>query len=154
MYPIFESIPAGGLGSMPALLESRVEADRLLIGRVPHYVVNLRGGKLIELRSDQRYVAVKVAGESLNLNDIKPGDYVLLQIQEDAVNGDIVVAMILSDMPEDEKYSLKHFARKDGKIILSPNSSNPKYKAYEFSEKDNKVVVQGVAVAIFKKLNE
>ena len=153
-YPVYASIPAGGFGSMPTQIASRLETDRVLIGDVPHYVVNLRGGKVIELRTHEQYVAVRVKGESLNLSNIKEGDYVLLQIQEDAANGDIAAVMILSDTPDEEKCSLKHFARKEGKIILSPNSSNPNYKAYEFFEEDKKVVVQGVALAVLKRIPE
>jgi SOS-response transcriptional repressor LexA len=153
-YPVFASIPAGGFGSMPTSSDIRLETERIMIGHVPHYVVNLHGGKAIDLKINQHYVAVRVQGESLNLNNIKDGDYVLLQVQEDATNGDIAAVMVLSDMPEDEKFSLKHFRRKDGKIILSPNSSNPKYKPYEFWEDDKKVVVQGVALAVLKRIPE
>jgi repressor LexA len=52
---------------------------------------------------------------------ILDGDYVVVRHQEDAESGDVVVAGI-----PDEEATVKMFARKRGKVVLTPaNASMP-----------------------------
>ncbi|MCL4561917.1 MAG: hypothetical protein M1281_15075 [Chloroflexi bacterium] len=90
---------------------------------------------------------VKVTGESMNLEGIDDGDYVLLHKQETADPKDIVAAEVIGT---DTCATLKHFMRRDGKIILQPRSSHPKHKPFEFSEKDQGFAIRGVAIAVLK----
>ncbi len=58
---------------------------------------------------------LRVRGDSMIDAGILDGDYVVVRHQEDAENGDVVVAGI-----PDEEATVKVFARKRGKIVLTP----------------------------------
>jgi repressor LexA len=63
---------------------------------------------------------LKVHGESMIEAGILDGDFILVQQQQTADNGDIVVAMI--DGFESEA-TVKTFYREDGRIRLQPQNS-------------------------------
>lgn len=65
------------------------------------------------------HFALKVRGESMLNAGILPGDMVVVHQQQEAVNGDIVVALF-----EDEA-TVKTFRRKNGHVWLMPE--NPEY---------------------------
>lgn len=68
-------------------------------------------------------VAVRAAGNSMNdAAGINNGDYILVQLTEDANNGDRVVA-IVGDM-----VTVKKLDRQDGFTILRPESTDHSYK--------------------------
>ena len=67
-------------------------------------------------------VAVRAVGESMLDAGIHSGDYILVQFTNDVKNGDRVAA-IVGDM-----VTVKRFEKKDGIIILYPESKDPKYK--------------------------
>lgn len=67
----------------------------------------------------EEYFALRVRGESMLGVGIYPDDLVVVHRQEDAVNGEIVVALF-----EDEA-TVKTLSRKDGKVWLLP--ANPDY---------------------------
>ena len=67
----------------------------------------------------EEYFALRVRGESMLGVGIYPDDLVVVHRQEDAVNGEIVVALF-----EDEA-TVKTLSRKDGKVWILP--ANPDY---------------------------
>ena len=67
-------------------------------------------------------VAVRAVGDSMCDAGIESGDYILVQFTERVQNGDRVAA-IIGDM-----VTVKRFERRDGVIILWPESRDPKYK--------------------------
>lgn len=75
---------------------------------------------LIEGKGD--VVAVRAVGDSMNDASIYDGDYVLIQLTNNANNGDRVAA-IIGDM-----VTVKKLERKNGLTILRPESTDSKYK--------------------------
>lgn len=73
--------------------------------------------------------ALRVRGDSMRDAGILPGDYVVVQPQKDAVNGQIVVARIGDDA------TVKTFQSRKGQIELIP--SNPDHRTIEVHEGDD-----------------
>jgi len=67
-------------------------------------------------------VAVRAVGDSMLDAGINSGDYILVQFTNDVKSGDRVAA-IVGDM-----VTVKRLEKKDGMIILYPESKDPKYK--------------------------
>lgn len=82
--------------------------------------------KLVEKR--EPVVAVRAVGNSMNDAGIHNGDYILIQLTENADNGDRVAA-IIGDM-----VTVKRLDRRDGMVILRPESKDPKYKPIIMNE--------------------
>lgn len=82
--------------------------------------------KLIEKR--EPVVAVRAVGNSMNDAGIHNGDYILIQLTENAENGDRVAA-IVGDM-----VTVKRLDKRDGMVILRPESKDPKYKPIIMNE--------------------
>ena len=72
--------------------------------------------------------AVRAVGNSMNDANINEGDYILIQLTQDANVGDRIVA-IIGDM-----VTVKKLDRKDGFVILRPESTDPKYKPIILNE--------------------
>jgi hypothetical protein len=151
-YFVYESIPAGRFE--PALTQTweRLEINRVLINQVAHTVHCLREGGAVDLGPDTQYAVVRVKSDSMNLKNIENGDYVLLQVRADAVHGDIVAVELDGGYPEDERYALKQFFRRQGRIVLEPKSTNDKHKPFSFSENDPSLRIRGVAIAVLKQV--
>ena len=66
---------------------------------------------------DSHAYFLRVRGESMIEANICDGDLVLIQPQQEAANGEIVVVMI------DDEATLKRFYRRDGYIELQPENS-------------------------------
>jgi repressor LexA len=101
--PLVGEIAAGG----PLLAEENIE-DYLA---VPEPLS--RGGDDFLLR---------VKGESMVDAGILPGDYVVVQKQQTARDGDVVVALAGDDEAADEA-TVKRFFRENGRIRLQPENS-------------------------------
>lgn len=88
------------------------------------------------------YFALKVRGQSMIENHIDDGDYVVIRKQEQAQNGERVVAMI-----EDE-VTLKRYFREKNRIRLEPanQTMDP-----ILVEPDTKVQILGVLVGVIRK---
>jgi hypothetical protein len=147
-------IPAGGFApsSMdPYIVETlRLEPsqDEFFIGNKPHRLVNLRGSPgVTELVSSTTYYLLQVKGDSMNADQIDPGDYVLLRQQCNADQMDIVAAEIVN---VDTEATLKRFVRKNGKIILEPSSTNPSHQPFTFTDTTRNFFIRGVALGVFK----
>ena len=100
--PLLGQIAAGG----PLLAEQNVDAYM----SVPEPLS--RGGEEFLLR---------VRGDSMQNAGILEGDYVVVRRQQDARNGDIVVALVGDDESADEA-TVKRFFRDDGSVRLQPEN--------------------------------
>ena len=117
-------------------------------GNKLHRLVNLRGSPgVTELVSSTTYFILQVKGDSMNADQIDPGDYVLLRQQSSADQMDIVAAEIVN---VDTEATLKRFLRKNGKIILEPSSTNPTHQPFTFSDSARNFFIRGVALGVFK----
>jgi repressor LexA len=96
--------------------------NALMAGRGAHYALEVKGDSMIE------------AG----IND---GDIVIIREQQDADNGDIVVALV-----EDAEATLKRFRRRGSMIALE--AANPAYETRVFP--DHMVKVQGKLVGLIR----
>jgi repressor LexA len=124
--PLLGEIAAGG----PLLAEQNVE-DYVA---VPEPLA--RGGEEFLLR---------VKGDSMIDAGILEGDLVVVRRQQDARNGDIVVALAGADETADEA-TVKRFFREDGRIRLQPENDalEPIYTDY--------VEVLGKVTGVFRSL--
>ncbi len=94
-----------------------------------------------------RTFALKVEGSSMIEDGIFDGDIVLVQMQGNASDGEIVVAVV------DHEATLKRIYRKnekkDGKIELRPSNSKMKSLFFEAS----RVNITGVVIGLIRKFN-
>lgn len=91
--------------------------------------------------SKETVFTLEVSGESMINVGIYNGDYVIVQKQSTARNGDIVVAMT-----EENEVTLKTFYKEDGHIRLQPE--NDTMEPFIF---DN-VTILGKAIGLYRKL--
>jgi repressor LexA len=125
--PLVGDIAAGG----PLLAEDNVE-DYL---EVPELLA--AGGADFLLR---------VKGESMVQAGILDGDYVVVRKQQDARNGDIVVALAGEDESADEA-TVKRLFREDGRVRLQPENDalEPIYAQH--------VQVLGKVIGVFRQVS-
>ncbi|MCM2276656.1 MAG: transcriptional repressor LexA [Oligoflexia bacterium] len=83
--------------------------------------------------------ALKVKGESMIEAGILDGDYVIVRKQEDAQNGEIVVALI------DGEATVKFLEKKRGRIRLLP--ANPRFSPIELGP-GSENLIQGKVVSV------
>ena len=126
VLPLVGEIAAGG----PLLAEENIE-DHLA---VPDTVS--RGGEEFLLR---------VKGDSMIEAGILEGDYVVVQRQQTARNGDIVVALAGDDEATDEA-TVKRFFRDDGRVRLQPEN-----EALEPLYPDH-VTILGKVIGVFRRV--
>lgn len=88
-----------------------------------------------------RHYALEVKGDSMINAGINSGDIVVIQEQQAAQNGDIVVALI-----EGEEATLKTFRRRGSTIALE--AANPAYETRLYQ--DHQVRVQGKLVGLIR----
>lgn len=120
--PIIGSVPAGG----PILAEEN------LMGYMPIPSLFLKGG--------QEVFCLKVNGDSMVDIDIEDGDYVLVQQQYTAENGQTVIARINGEV------TVKRFYLTKDTVRLEP--ANKKFKAIESRE----VEIVGVVIKVIKDI--
>jgi repressor LexA len=119
--PVLGRIAAGG----PILAEEAVED----VFPLPRQIVG-----------DGQLFLLKVVGDSMVDAAICDGDWVVVRQQSDAVNGDIVAAML------DGEATVKTFKRKDGHVWLLPH--NPAYSPID----GDHAVVLGRVQAVLRKV--
>ena len=119
---ILGSIPCGPLSMEEECVEEYVDLPTRLFGK----------GKLFLLHA---------SGDSMTGAGIDDGDLVLIRQQEEAQNGDIVVAYV-----EGEGNTLKRYIKYGKTVFLHPE--NPKYT--DIPLKDCKI--QGIAVSVIKMI--
>ena len=117
--PVIGRVTAG----LPILAEENLEdyvaLPDVMLGDGEHFILLVRGDSMIE------------AG-------ILDGDYIIVRRQQEANNGDIVVAMI------DDSATVKRFYKEDGRFRLQPENSTmePIYT--------NEVVILGKVVSLYR----
>ncbi len=123
--PLLGQIAAGA----PLLAEENVEDELAVpetLGRGGDFLLRVRGDSMIE------------AG-------ILDGDTLVVHRQQDATNGDIVVALVGNDESADEA-TVKTFYREDGRVRLQPENSalQPIYADH--------VEILGRVIGVFRSL--
>src|SRR4029453_11497295 len=86
---------------------------------------------------------LQVRGESMIDEQIRDGDYVIVEDRKTAENGEMVIALI-----DGEEATLKKFYKeRNGIIRLQP--ANPQMKPMQFPA--DRVVIQGIVIGILRK---
>lgn len=93
------------------------------------------------LTNSGRHFALEVKGDSMIDAGIHNGDVVVIREQDDAGNGDIVVALI-----EDEEATLKRLRKRGSAIALE--AANPAYETRVY--RDDQVRIQGRMVGLIR----
>ena len=122
MVGILGTVPCGNLSLEEEAVEEIVQLPVNLVGRGDLFMLHARG-------------------DSMTGAGIDDGDLVLIRKQEEANNGDIVVAYI-----EGEGNTLKRYKKYGNTVFLHPE--NPKYR--DIPVRDCKI--QGVAISVTKSL--
>jgi repressor LexA len=116
------------------------------------------GGPLLAEENIEEYLAVpeplsrggdefllRVKGESMVEAGILPGDYVVVRRQQNAQDGDVVVALAGDDEAADEA-TVKRFFRENGRIRLQPENSSLESLYPEH------VQILGKVIGVFRRL--
>ncbi len=161
LFQVVEKIPAGGFGAVGfrPLSIGEVDIDRVIIQGGYYRMVNLRGASKRVTLPANKYVVVKITGDSMNKpgklgeEGIDLGDFVLLRLQEIADDGDIIAAEIDN---EDSAATLKRFriAQAGAKYILEPQSTNLVHQPREFTALNEGFHIRGVALVAFKPIKQ
>ena len=93
-----------------------------------------------ELSGSEDSFMVKVEGDSMIGDHILDGDYVMVKPQQDADNGDIVIALL-----NQEEVTVKRLYKKDSQITLQP--SNPLYKPIVTKD----IIILGKVIGILRR---
>ena len=91
-------------------------------------------------------IILKVVGDSMINAAITDGDWVVVRRESDVENGDIVAAMIESDMSADGEATVKTFRKSDGHVWLVPH--NPAYTSILGDE----AKILGKVVAVLRRV--
>lgn len=94
------------------------------------------------LRAGSNYV-LRVKGSSMVDEQIRDGDYIIVNSRQTAENGEMVVALIGGESATVKKL----FREKDGRIRLQP--ANPTMSPLYYNEEE--VQIQGIVVAVIRK---
>lgn len=136
-----EKVTFSMLGSKPAIelpLMGFIAAGKPL---EPHTDPNATFHVSASLLSGQKTAFVlQVKGQSMIEDGILDGDFVVIERVNEAVNGDIVVAIV-----DDNLATLKKFFRENGTVVLKPANSQmePIYP--------KSLIVQGKVVGLVRK---
>ncbi|KUK97862.1 MAG: LexA repressor [Atribacteria bacterium 34_868] len=95
-----------------------------------------------ELAGQEGTFLVRVEGDSMIGDHILDGDYVIVQPQNEADNGDIVIALL-----NQEEVTVKRFYQNRDKIILKP--SNPTYQPIITRD----IIILGKVIGIIRRFN-
>lgn len=148
--PLFQYVPAGGWGVVEPdeVGRVKVEVEQMEIENVPHRIMGLQGQQQVRFNDGATYAVVRIKGTSMNRRDIQDGDYVLIRLQSDAVNGDIVLAERIGI---DSEATLKRLYRQGNIIELHPESDDPENKVLPVDKRDH-LRILGVAIAVLKPI--
>lgn len=95
-----------------------------------------------ELAGQEGTFLVRVEGDSMIGDHILDGDYVIVQPQNEADNGDIIIALL-----NQEEVTVKRFYQNRDKIILKP--SNPTYQPIITRD----IIILGKVIGIIRRFN-
>lgn len=90
-----------------------------------------------------KHYLLRASGDSMNAVGISDGDLVLVRQQQDAEEGEKVVALI------DDEATIKEFHRAKDAVILKPRSRNKSHKPIIVSDD---FLIQGVVVATIRNV--
>ena len=93
-------------------------------------------------RKGKTYV-LQVRGDSMIDEQIRDGDYVIVEDRQTAVNGEVVIALV----DRDETTLKKFYREKNGQIRLQP--ANPMMKPMTLPPE--RVKIQGIVIGILRK---
>ena len=88
------------------------------------------------------HYVLRVRGESMIDEQIRDGDFVIVQSRETAHNGEMVIALI-----DGENATMKKFYREDGQVRLQP--ANPGLDPMYFDP--DRVTIQGIVIGVIRK---
>jgi repressor LexA len=94
------------------------------------------------LRAGSNYV-LRVKGSSMVDEQIRDGDYIVVNSRQTADNGEMVVALVGGDSATVKKF----FRERDGRIRLQP--ANPEMQPMFYRE--DEVQIQGIVIAVIRK---
>lgn len=141
---LHESVSSTLLGTQPSLelpLMGYIAAGKPL---EPHTDPNATFQVSASLISGKKTAFVlQVKGESMIEEGILDGDFVVIEKTNEALNGDIVVAIV-----DDNLATLKKFYRENGKVVLKPANSAME-PIYPLS-----LTIQGKCVGLIRKFNQ
>ena len=106
----------------------------------------VRGNELVAVPEDmigrREVYVLKVRGESMVDEQVRDGDYVIVENRTDPKNGEMVVALL-----NGENATLKKFYREKSQIRLQP--AHPTMKP--IFVQDDEITIQGVVVGVMRK---
>lgn len=106
----------------------------------------VRGTELVAVPEDmigrREVYVLKVRGESMIDEQVRDGDYVIVENRTDPKNGEMVVALL-----NGENATLKKFYREKTQIRLQP--AHPTMKP--IFVRDDEIAIQGVVVGVMRK---
>lgn len=106
----------------------------------------VRGNELVAVPEDmigrREVYVLKVRGESMVDEQVRDGDYVIVENRTDPRNGEMVVALL-----NGENATLKKFYREKSQIRLQP--AHPTMKP--ILVQDDELAIQGVVVGVMRK---
>ncbi len=106
----------------------------------------VRGNELVAVPEDmigrREVYVLKVRGESMVDEQVRDGDYVIVENRTDPRNGEMVVALL-----NGENATLKKFYREKSQIRLQP--AHPTMKP--IFVRDDEIAIQGVVVGVMRK---
>jgi repressor LexA len=94
------------------------------------------------LRQGSNYV-LRVKGSSMVDEQIRDGDYIVVNSRQTAENGEMVVALVRGESATVKKL----FREKDGRVRLQP--ANPTMQPMYYAE--DEVQIQGIVIAVIRK---
>jgi repressor LexA len=129
--------PEGSLVEIPLLgcvaagvpIESFAEEERIAVPRAM-------------VRRPDRSFALQVRGDSMIDEQIRDGDWVVLESRSEARSGETVVALVRGS-----EATLKRFQRRGARVILEP--ANPALRPIEVPARD--VQIQGVVKGLLRR---
>lgn len=93
------------------------------------------------IKRGYKYFLLRAEGDSMNEAGINDGDLLLIRQQQDANDGDRVLALV------DDEATVKEFARSGGVVILKPKSTNKTHQPIILT-RDFKI--QGIVESVIK----
>jgi repressor LexA len=124
--PVLGRVPAGNPREAIEFVEEELFLDPALAG-------------------DGEVFSLRVKGDSMVDAHICEGDYVLVRAQEDAADGEIVVAVV------DGEATVKRLRRQKGKILLT--AANPAYPPIAVPDRAARPFrIAGKVVGVFRKI--
>jgi len=93
------------------------------------------------IKNGYKYFLLRAEGDSMNEAGIDKGDLLLIRQQQDAENGDKILALI------DDEATVKEYNRSNGMVILKPKSTN---KMHQPTILTDSFRIQGIVENVIK----